>query len=157
MNEPPKRPKKPLKILLAFIGVLIFIDFARNVTPKTVPNFATHYDKNRVCPDAWNDQASRVNQYDEEDIPYFDVTLRDGCFSGYVRRPNDWQYSGEEFLTNDPNDYIAFWYNGWPKPSGPWGPHNIPDFRYVPGREPGSPYSEFRLQGHGTVRFYKIK
>lgn len=97
-----------------------------------------------VCEDAW-EQEQDLN-YENFTGRYFDVTLREGCWGGYVTLPKAWT-SGwhSQVLGNDPGTWIAYWFPGYPL-AGPFGRNAVMEFPYHP--------MEFRLQGKGTFRFY---
>jgi hypothetical protein len=136
-----------LYLLIAAYFVLSVTNYHAKVAKHVYNN---EYNPGRVCPDAWEQQAKKLNQHDDEDIPYFDVPLQTGCFSGYVHFPKRWQRWGMQFMNPEQEGYVAFWWNGWAKPNGPFPPNALPNFDYPPS-------SEFRLQGTGTIRFFKIQ
>lgn len=105
----------------------------------------------KVCDSAWQDDANRLNQHGDQHLAYFDVELVPGCFSGYASIPDDWTEWNHQFMNQTKEDYVAFWFKGVSGPYGPFtAPQNAQELNHWPSRE-------FRLQGHGTLRFYKVR
>ncbi len=126
----------------AFHRSAVIID---NHPSASNPNYYRNYQTHVICPDAWkHDFAPDAN------TDHFDITLHDGCFSGFVKLPARFIAPGHSYwwqpLNPDPNWWVAFWYEGQAAPKGPYGANGHPECDYCPIR--------IRLQGHGTIRYY---
>jgi hypothetical protein len=98
------------------------------------------------------DDAYETEKHHPEDIPYFDETLRDGCFSGFVTIPDRWASWRVQFLGNNHSDWMAWWYQGASTPVGPASYMQV-----MTSRQDAQNVSRaLRLQGKGKIRFYKI-
>ena len=149
----PERPKGPKYVLIFGIIALFFIGVISNVMPaiksqNTMRQIAAKYNANYVCENAWEDDAHRVNDYHDQNVEYFDVQLHEGCWSGFVKYPRHWQVWGIQFMHAQPEDYLAFWWKGETYPMGPYSPNGIPELNSTP--------NECRVQGHGTLRRYRV-
>ena len=102
------------------------------------------YNPNRICENAWGGGSDHRN----DNVEYFDVKLRPGCWSQFIYLPKSWQNWYHEPVGDTNGWWVSLWYSGKPEGSGPYEAGNIStvDFRNVP--------PILRLQGNGTIRFY---
>jgi hypothetical protein len=116
--------------------------FFSSARPQQRPSIAG-YNPNLVCDDAFKNDV----HYENDHINNFTVTLHEGCFSGYVYLPESWRqwWSYQPIGSDQANNWAAFWFPGG-QPQGPLRPGDSYNFNYHP--------MLFRLQGHGTYRFY---
>lgn len=97
--------------------------------------------------------ARSRNDHSFERISQFDVQLHDGCFADWVRVPRFWRTWEKEFVSPEPDHHVGFWYFGWPRSAGPYGPNNIPEINYPPAVGNGDVQAKWRLQGKGIFRY----
>jgi hypothetical protein len=112
----------------------------------TVPQVTLDYNPGRVCPNAWDQDAKGELDHRDDDRPYFDVILKPGCFSGWFRPPKAWGAWQEEFISDEPGRYVAYWFFGASRARGPYGPNNIPGDYHS---------NQWRYQGVGKLRIFK--
>jgi len=109
-----------------------------------VPPPVQYYYQVRICDDAWKDEAN----HEDDNIDHFSVTLREGCFSGYIHIPKTWKTWWNQPAGNDQSAYWrAYWFLG-DNPQGPYpggGDINL-------GTHPNP--MQFRMEGRGTYLFY---
>jgi hypothetical protein len=99
-----------------------------------------------------NAQDKTELHYENQDPPNFEVQLRPTCFSGFVFIPVRWQQWRVQFLGQDHSAWEAYWYQGWAQPRGPI----TYDQLMMSAQTEQFPSKMVRLQGKGTLRFYKI-
>jgi hypothetical protein len=118
---------------------------------------AITYDALAICTDAVEQEAHGDNDHHAEAVDYVDIKLRDGCFSGFVRLPDGWQSWRVGFVSSEPDRHVGYWYFGWEKSKGPYGPNGHEEDDPAFEHPPHGPYDPwhvaFRLQGTGTLRF----
>jgi len=138
-----------LHILVILFLIFVGIMFVRSLHFETAPAAPTLNYTTMICDNAYQTET----HHDDEDIPYFDVVLHEGCFSGFVSTPTKWRTWQGQILHNQPDAWAAYWFGGWPKPYGPYPMNQINSdqihFDYTPS-------NRVRLQGKGTLRFYRI-
>jgi hypothetical protein len=141
--------------VLAILGGVIYltVQYGPSISPigdrttGAVPTPAPRQYSYAICDDAYKTDV----RHDNETIEFFDVKLHDGCFSGYVGLPKNWQTYQGQLLHNDPSAWVAEWWSGWDHPIGPFtsGQLDSPDWQSM-----RVPSNHVRLQGRGTMRFY---
>lgn len=134
-------------IIIAFFVLLIaLVRFVYQLFPQldtaTHSNPPRHYSPTSICDDAWKHDYD----YTQKDIDHFDIELHDGCFSAIISLPERFrrQYWHQP-VNPDQSWWFAIWFVGG-RPQGPFGPNAAPVFDHAP--------MQFRLQGHGTIRYY---
>ncbi len=130
-----------ISAVLSLIGILKMIPAGGGNEHQSMRR---NYNPARVCDDAWR-QESKLN-FSSFRGDYFDIKLHGGCWSGRIRTPDGWQSWQKQMVGNDPKSWVAFWYEG-SNPAGPYPGSSIPSFSYPP--------HVVRLQGNGTIRFYR--
>lgn len=145
--QPSRTSKKKALIWLAIIGAIIILIL---IWPKSNGQSTPTVDESKkVCPAAWQQEQDHVNDYRDADIPYFDIKLtQDACFEGNIYPPKAWQNWEKEFISNEPDRHVSFWFHG-SDPVGPFGANNMREFDYAP--------REWRLKGKGTLRYFRTR
>jgi hypothetical protein len=104
-----------------------------------------NYNPTRICEDAWE----ATSDHREEDIAYFDVRLKSGCWSQFVYLPKSWNKWFVQPVGDTGSWWVSLWYAGMPNGKGPYGPGNLSETSsWIVGEK------ILRLQGNGTIRFY---
>lgn len=119
---------------------------ANNLQSEKKNGFAAAYNSYRICDRAWeNPLAPPPN------TPKFDVTMQEGCFSGTITMPRRMYNNGYFYwqpLNGDSQWWVALWFEGYPRASGPYHANEMPQLTNLP-----TPI-RFRIQGHGRILFY---
>jgi hypothetical protein len=145
--------------ILIIAGIIVFltVHYSRVLPPigkltKSEPRPAPPSPRNytyAICDDAYKSDV----RHDDKTIAFFDVKLHDGCFSGLVGLPKNWNSWQSQLLHNDPNAWVAYWWAGWDKPYGPFTNAQL----VAPSNDSLHPPSNLvRLEGQGTLRFYCV-
>jgi TonB family protein len=137
-------------LALLIVGIaVVFILGGRNkldgLAKSTASNNGSlppNYSPSRICDDAFNDDFDNS----QKNLRYFDVTLHEGCFGGFVHLPKSWSNWYAQPRGEQNGFWIAYWHENSQTPLGPYGPNASYHFDHVT--------TVFRLEGHGTVRFY---
>lgn len=111
------------------------------------PNMSGSF-SHQICNDAYQTET----HYDKENPPYIDIRLKDGCFGGFVGLPAKWQTWQTQMLGSDPTDWVAYWAAGVTQPVGPYSATQANSKSITLS----VPQGQLRLQGKGTLRFYRI-
>jgi hypothetical protein len=108
--------------------------------------FPTRHYTQFLCQDAYQHNA----RY-ETDVPYVDVPLTDGCFSGTVILPAQWKTWQVQFLgRSNPSHWMSVWYGGNPAPD------DALLERQVDAGLTGGPSREMRFEGRGALRLSRL-
>lgn len=134
-------------ILIVIVATVFFIRRARPTASHT-PAAPLNYTRN-ICDDAYQSEHdySRVNP------PYFDIPLRDGCFSGFYHLPEKWQTWQLQFRQGQQGVWVSEWYAGWMNPAGPFGQAQV-DAAVLPAGT--VPSRQVRFEGKGILRIYRV-
>jgi hypothetical protein len=146
--DAPKRKNTPLEIIgiIAIVSLVVVGGVKLLVSSAEQQNPHRNYSP-QICEDAYKSTTQNENNPD-----HFDIALHEGCFSGFVSIPKDWRQWQEQLLGDDPTVWVAHWYRGWPEPRGPLSQNqvnNVVQTEMVPSYQ-------LRLQGRGTLRFYRV-
>lgn len=132
--------KAVLAIILVVTGIIIVVQLIRPTAPKPSQR-AVNYNAHQICTEAWKQNQDHAN----ENEPYYDITLTEGCFGPLFRPPKAWHNWYYQPLGDTTDYWIALWYQGR-EPVGPYGPNDQWNFQNAP--------IHWRLQGRGQVRIY---
>lgn len=166
ITDAPKS-RRGLLIFFAVVGFIALTFYAcvstfpprrpNALAPRPQPTFASTVNYSALlCDDAFQTERdyrdnNRFGQYDN--LTHIDITLKPGCFGGMVSLPdtNDWRFWRAQLIHNDPKAWVAFWVYGQPNPSLP-----APLVEFNQSMTTITRFSQFRLEGQGTLRIYKI-
>lgn len=140
-------------VIVILVGVLIGRQETPTVSAPQSPS--TAYSPTRVCTDAWRQDQSGTLDHSKETTDHFDVVLTPECFSGWVRVPRSWNSWEVQFMSNEGNRHVGFWFFGWSRSKGPFEPNSIPDWNYPP--DAGDGRAKWRMQGVGTLRYFRTQ
>jgi len=132
--------------LLIFVASIALLGSLAKRIPAFLPTTTSPprprivYNQTTICTDAFDEDLD----HSKEQLRYFDVTLREGCFGGLVHIPRSWRHWQVEPVGDQNGFWIAFWLANEPRGRGPFLANDNNELTY----------SVTRLQGHGTVRFY---
>src|SRR5579863_3961625 len=108
--------KQPIQLggVFGLLAAVIGLAFCVNWGMDRV--FPTRSYTQRVCTDAYKYDT----QY-ESNVPYVDVPLTEGCFSGVILVPVRWKTWQIQFMGKpDRTHWVSVWYGGMPTPAGPF-------------------------------------
>jgi hypothetical protein len=125
--------------------MLLIILFKQFSGPKASWNY-----REIICDTAYQSEVS----YAKRNPPYIDISLHEGCFSGYVTVPDAWQMFRIQMLGENPEDWVADWSTGVQRPWGPVSGNDLNAERMRPDNMTLG--KRVRFQGHGTLRIYRL-
>jgi len=134
-------------ILLAFFIVAFIHVFKNDRSTQTAVTAPSGNFSRMICDNAYQTEM----HYDNDNPPFIDFKLKEGCFSGFITMPKAWRSWQGQMLDNDPTDWEALWASGVQEPYGPWSATQINSGKI---QNVSMPEKKMRLEGKGTVRFY---
>jgi hypothetical protein len=144
-----KKSHSKIRSLLWTVAVIVVLFLIIRVwrAESSQPSMARIDENPIVCPNSWDQEAKGFGDYENKEIPFFDVILTgDVCFPENIIPPKKWHTWEKEFITNGADDHISFWFWG-SNPIGPYGRNNLPTFDSRPRK--------WRLKGRGTIRYFR--
>jgi TonB family protein len=134
-----------LILMLLLIGTIVSVNSSspkQNINPVQQSKEGTPvYNPTRICDEAFNDDYDFRGQH----IRYFDITLRQGCFSGFVLWPTSWTQWNVQFIDGTTGSWVAFWFERSAAGTQVYRSNDRFDFTHT---------GSFRLQGNGKIRFF---
>jgi hypothetical protein len=135
-------------VVLGLYAIFLIYGYFR-AAPKSKNVTISTYSEN-ICDDP---EKTEDHSHANVNPDKFSVPLQEGCFSGFVEMPHVWRQWRTEFLgARDESEWVSQWWRGTNHP----GP--IQTYAILTA-DPGNfsvPSYEVRLQGKGTLVFYRV-
>jgi hypothetical protein len=125
---------------LLMVGLIVYKD-TRTSNDASTPKAAQNYNPHLICEDAFEEKED----HRKERVTNFIVTMREGCFGGFVLIPEIWHQWAIQPSGGEKDWWIAFWFEGEPRGTAAFRANDKYNF---PNKLPA------RIQGQGRARFY---
>lgn len=134
--------------LLLFFGIVfgLALLILRRVT-KHEKHYNNFNSTRLICDDSYLTTAN----YEDKNPPFIDFLLHEGCFTGWITLPRNWESWQSQFLQHQTNTWVMEWWDGWQDPIGSFN-----NDQFTTALSPTQvPSKHVRLQGNGVIRFYR--